>query len=158
MSPSFLLRSSSLALCGLLAACAPRLYQRETIAVDHRDIEQFEIRYAAFEGCLWKQQVPVSYRLRRPNYVLDLGVHFGSAPQAASLDLNLSGAPDLSARFPALARAPAVTETEGSVRYRVDSAQAGSSITMIVLRAGMPVGEEHLRLERSTCRALAVGE
>jgi len=157
MPISLISRASSVALCVLLAACAPRLYQRETVTVDHRDIDQFEIRYADFEGCLWKQQVPISYRLRRPSYVLDLGVHFGSKPEASSLDLSLSGAEDLTARFPSLAEIPQPTETEGSVRYRVGADQAGSTLAMTVLRGGVPVGEEHLRLERSTCRALSVG-
>ncbi|TDU26557.1 hypothetical protein DFR24_3586 [Panacagrimonas perspica] len=151
-------RTCGIALCALLAACAPRLYQRETVAVDHRDIDQFEIRYADFEGCLWKQQVPISYRLKRPAYVLDLGVHFGNKPEAPSLDISLSGAADLTARFPALAQAPQPTETEDSVRYRVSADQAGSTLAMTVLRDGVAVGEEHLRLERSTCRALSVGE
>lgn len=151
-------RTCGIALCALLAACSPRLYQRETVAVDHRDIDQFEIRYADFEGCLWKQQVPVSYRLKRPGYVLDLGVHFGNKPEAPSLDLTLSGAEDLTAHFPALAQVPQPTETEGSVRYRVGADQAGSVLAMTVLRGGVPVGEEHLRLERSSCRAISVGE
>ncbi len=158
MSPSCFMRLSSLALCALLTACAPRLYQRETVSVDHRDIDQFEIRYTDFEGCLWKQSVPVSYRLRRPAYVLDLGVHFGSSPQPSSLDLALSGASDLSARFPALAEAPVATDTETGVRYRVDADKAGSTLAMTVLRGGVPVGEENLRLKRSTCRAMSLGE
>jgi len=158
MPISLTVRASGVALCALLCACSPRLYQRETVAVDHRDLDQFEIRYADFEGCVWKQQVPVSYRLRRPGYVLDLGVHFGNKPEPPSLDLTLSGAEDLTARFAALAEPPQPTETEGSVRYRVSADQAGSALAMTVLRGGVPVGEEHLRLERSTCRAISVGD
>ena len=159
MSPEAAGRTTSVVLCALLlGACAPRLYQRETIAVDHRDLEQFEIRHADFEGCLWQQQVPISYRLARPGYTLDLGVHFGSAPQPASLDLTLSGAEDLAARFPSLAQPPVPTETEAGVRYRIDSNQVADALALTVLRGGVAVGEERLRLERSTCRAMAVGD
>ncbi len=156
MSISALARTSGLALCTLLAACAPRLYQRETMTIDHRDLDQFEIRYADFEGCLVKQAVPVSYRLKRPGYVLDLGIHFGTAPQPASLDVTLSGAPDLSARFPALTEPPAITRTEDSARYRVDTTMLGTSLAITVLRNGVLVGEEHLRLEHSKCHALSI--
>ena len=86
------------------------------------------------------------------------GVHFGSNPEPASLDVTLSGAPDLVARFPGLAESPTPTETESSVRYRVDSNAIGSTLVMSVLRGNVPVGEEQLRLERTTCRALSVGK
>lgn len=143
----------------LLAACAPRLYQRQTIELDHRELDQFEIRYAEFEGCLLQRQVPVSYRLRRPQYTLDLAVHFGSRTEPASLDLALSGGQDLTARFPGLKEAPAAVETEqGAVRYRFQAERARTDLSLVVLRGETRLGEEYLRIEHSTCRALSLGE
>lgn len=140
----------------LLTACAPRLYQRETLSLDHAELDRFEIRYADFDSCLLRRPVPVSWKLRRTLYTLELDVHFGTDDQPASLDLNLSGSPDLSARFAELTVQPVGTEIETGTRYRVPV--PGSTLSLTVLRDGRPVGDEVLRLKRDTCRALSVGE
>lgn len=149
-------RSLLLIAAVLLSACAPRLYQRETLTVDHRDLDQFEIRYADFDSCLLRRPVPVSWKLRRALYTMELDVHFGTDAQPATLDLNLSGSPDLSARFAELRTSPPATEVETGTRYRVNI--PGSTLTISVLRGGTAVGEEVLRVGRDTCRALSVNE
>lgn len=140
----------------LLAACAPRLYQRETLTLDHGELDQFEIRYADFDSCLLRRPVPVSWKLRRKLYTLELDVNWGTDAQPASLDLNLSDNPELSARFEGIEPAPRATDLETGVRYRVDPVPAVLRLT--VLRGATEVGNETLRVRRETCRALSVGE
>lgn len=139
-----------------LAACAPRLYQRETLALDHAELDQFEIRYADFDSCLLRRPVPVSWKVQRPLYTLELDVNFGADAQPASLDLQLSGDPELSARFPGLEPAPKATALETGARYRV--AAVPSTLSVTVLRGAAELGQETLRVQRETCRALSVGE
>lgn len=144
----------------LLSACAPRLYERQRVDIDHRDLDQFEIRYADFEGCLIRQAVPVRWRLRRPAYTLDLALAFGSGPQApASLELALSGDASLSARFPGLQSPPPATDTGDGHRYRVPlGTDAPDTLQLQVLRGEQVVGSEALRLTPDTCRALSLGQ
>ncbi len=148
----------TLGLSLLLAACAPRLYERQTVALDHPDLGSFEIRYAEFDGCLLKQTVPVSYRVQRAQYVLALGVHFGNTPDPAALDVDLLGDADLTANFPGRPDAPAPTSIENGVRYRLDADRMGSQLAVRVQRDGRVLGEERFEIERSRCRALSLGE
>lgn len=144
----------------LLSACAPRLYERQRVDIDHRDLDQFEIRYADFEGCLLRQAVPVHWRLRRPAYTLDLALAFGSGPQApASLELVLSGQKPLSARFPGLRAPPTATDTGDGTRYRLPlGADAPDTVQLQVLRDEQVMGSETLRLLPHRCRALSLGQ
>lgn len=137
-------------------ACAPRLYQRETLQLDHAELDRFEIRYADFDSCMLRRPVPVSWKLARPLYTLELEVNFGTDAQPADLDLMLSGSPNLAAQFAELAAQPTATELDTGTRYRV--AVPGSILSLTVLRDGRPVGEEVLRLKRDHCRALSVGQ
>lgn len=140
-----------------LTGCMPRLYQRETLSLDHREIDRFDIRYADFEGCLLRRPVPVAYKLERPSYTLSLDVLFGEDRHAPGIDLGLSGGEDLSAKFPDLSAPPPTTSDIGSAHYRIDSSSIpGSSFTVQVLTDGRPAGEEIILVERKHCRALAL--
>lgn len=152
--------TSSLALicCLVLGACAPRLYQRETLEIDHRDLDQFEIRYANFDGCLLRRPVPVSYRLQRGAYLLSLDVRFGNDQTAAGLDVGLSGAGALSASFPGLGTVAPTSTTESGTRYRLDSSAFESPLRVQVWRGGTLLGDETLGIRREHCRALSLGE
>lgn len=154
-----MLRATLLGACALLTACAPRLFQRETLQIDHPDLEQFDIRYADFEGCLLKRPVPVSYRVKRALYTLSLDVHFGNADGAAGLDVGLIGSGDLSGRFPDLGSSPPATQTEDGMRYRIAaSALSGSGFTLEVLQGGTPLAQEIIFVRRQHCRALSLGD
>lgn len=147
-----------LAITALLTACAPRFYQRETLKLDHHDLDQFSIRYQSFEGCLLKRDVPVNYRVQRDRYRMTLDVHFGDDAHPATLDLGLTGEGQLDARFSGLSIAPAKTETEDGVSYRIDpgSMHDGSFVAHI-LRGTEELGVEAIRFERQSCRALSLG-
>lgn len=142
--------------CLALSACAPRLYQRETLKLDHRDLDQFEIRYAEFDGCLLRRPVPVSYRLQRSSYVLNLEVRFGNDQTAAGLEVGLSGTGTLNARFPDLGPVEPISVTDGGSRYRLDSARLGGALRVQVLRGATQLGDETITIERQRCRALSI--
>lgn len=144
--------------CLALGACAPRLYQRETLKLDHRDLDQFEIRYANFDGCLLRRPVPVSYRLQRDAYLLSLDVRFGNDQTAAGLDVGLSGTGTLSARFPGLGAVAPASTTESGARYRLDSSAFESPLRVQVWRGETLLGDETLGVRREHCRALSLGE
>lgn len=151
-------RAGVLSMALLLAACAPRLYERQTVALDTSDLEHFEIRYDDFEGCLWRQSVPVRYRIQRAQYALVLGVHFGNTPESPALDVDLLGDPDLTASFPGLRSVAAPTPIENGVRYRLDTDPLGPMVAVRVQREGRVLGEERFDIKRSRCRALSLGE
>ena len=141
-----------------LSACATRWYERQTVALDTPDLEQFEIRYGDFDGCLLRQTVPVRYRVQRAQYALELGVHFGNTPDSPALDVDLIGDPDLTASFPGRPNAPTSTPIENGARYRLDTDPLGAQLAMRVQRDGRVLGEERFEIERSRCRALSLGE
>lgn len=158
MCPDPKLRAVLIGACALLAACAPRLYQRETLQIDHRDLGQFEIRYTEFEGCLLERQVPVSYRVKRALYTLTLDVHFGSDDAPAGLDVGLIGAGDLSARFPDLSASPAPIPGQDGVRYRFNAdALRGGGFTLEVLEGKTLLAQEIVMVRREHCRAFSFG-
>lgn len=144
----------------LLSACAPRLYERQAVQIDHHDLDQFEIRYADFDGCLLKHAVPVSWRLQRPLYTLDVSAGFGSTPGAPpSLELRVSGHPGLALAFPGLNPAPRISPTEDGPRYRLDlPGDAPDRLVLDVLRDSIAVGKEVFRLKLDRCRALSLGD
>jgi hypothetical protein len=141
-----------------LAACATRMYERQTVALDSADLENFEIRYGDLEGCLWRHTVPVSYRVKRAQYTLELGVHFGITPDSPALDVDLIGDPDLTASFPGRPDAPAPTPIENGARYRLETDPLGPLLAVRVERDGRVLGEERFEIERSRCRALSLSE
>ena len=141
-----------------LTGCATRWYERQTVALDADDLENFEIRYADLDGCLWRHTVPVTYRVKRAQYTMELGVHFGNAPDSPALDVDLIGDPDFSASFPGRADAPAPTPIDNGVRYRLPTDPLGPTLAVRVQRDGHVLGEERFAIERSHCRALSLGE
>lgn len=143
--------------CAGLAACVPRLYQRETLAIDHREMERFDIRYAEFDGCLLKRPVPVAYTLRRESYTLDVEVHFGENNRAPSLDVALTDGQNLSARFPDLRATPQATVEGSDARYRIGADLIRfPSFQVEVLSDGRVAGEEIITVSRNHCRALSL--
>lgn len=146
-------------LCALTAACSPRLYQRQTLQLDHDGLDLFEIRYAEFDGCLLRQSVPVTYRVERANYVMKIDVRFGADDTPASLDLGLSSAGKLDARFAGLSADPAKLEVETGLRYRIAASSVKEGeFTVRVFRDGQAAGEETLRVKNAHCRAISLGE
>ena len=146
-------------LCVLLAACSPRLYQRETLQLDHDDLESFEIRYADFDGCLLRRSVPVTYLVKRANYVMKIDVRFGADDTPALLDLGLSSPGTLDARFAGLSTDPTKLEVETGLRYRIAASTVSQAeFTVRVFRDGQAAGEETLRVKGQHCRAISLGE
>ena len=146
-------------ICVLLAACSPRLYQRETLQLDHDDLESFEIRYADFDGCLWRRSVPVNYLVERANYVMRLDVRFGTDDVPASIDLGFSSPGKLDARFAGLSTDPTKLEVETGLRYRIAASTVSQGeFTVRVFRDGQAAGEETLRVKGQHCRAISLGE
>ena len=142
----------------LLSACAPRFYQRETLNLDHADFDALEIRYASMDGCLLRREVPVSYRLRRPQYQLGVDISFGNAPGTASLVLSLSGDNHLAARFLDIPQPPAKPLDEG-VRYRVEAATIPDGrLRFEVLRNDQTLERQTLQVTAEHCRAMSLGE
>jgi len=142
----------------LMSGCATRWYERQTVALDSADLEHYEIRYADFDNCLFKQTVPVSYRVKRDQYTLALGVRFGNTPTSPALDVDLIGDPDLTATFPGRPDVPAPTPIENGARYRLETDPLGPLLAIRVQRDGRVLGEERFEIERSSCRALSLGE
>lgn len=143
--------------CVGISACVPRLYQRETLAIDHREMDRFDIRYDEFEGCLLKRPVPVAYTLRRESYTLDVDVHFGENNRAPSLDVVLTDGHNLSARFPDLQAPPPATVEGSDARYRIGADLIRfPSFQVEVLSDGRVAGEEIIQVRREHCRALAL--
>lgn len=158
MSPKPLAIPALLACAAVLAGCAPRLYERQTLRLDHHDLDQFSIRYQSFEDCLLKRDVPVNYRLQRDRYRMTLDVHFGDDAHPATLDLGLTGSEDLTVTFSGLTVPPARTETEDGVFYRIDpSGMKERSFFAYILRGTEELGVEAIRIEHQSCRALSLG-
>lgn len=142
-----------------LSACAPQLYQRETLQIDHREFERFEIRYAPMDGCLLSREVPVSYRLQRPDYALHVDVGFGNGENSASLALSLLGDNDLGARFVDLAAAPRANPLDDGVRYRIPAdALADGRLSFDVLLDDTVLEREVLQVRTQRCRAISLGD
>lgn len=144
--------------CLTLSACVPRIYPRHTLELQHPDPEALDIRYAPFEGCLLQREVPVSYRLQRPQYVLRAEVGFASDHDAASLALSLEGEGALSARFPGLVPAPHRQPLERGYRYRLDTTSiVDGRFNVEVLRDDQVLDRQWFRVHRRHCRAVDFG-
>lgn len=156
------LRLALVALAAGLAACAPRLHQRQILLLEHADpvaAEAMEIRYAPFDGCLLKRDVPVQYQLARPGYTLQIEVGFGRDDQPPGLSLIVLGDADLQARFPGLAPTPEAQPLEDGRRYRIDGAALpADGLRIDVLREDQWLGREFLRVSQQHCRALSLGD
>lgn len=142
-----------------LGACSTRMYQRETVVLDHRDLDSFQIRYEDFDACLWRRSVPVSYRVQRAQYALQLDVRFGSDADPARIDLALSGAGVLDARFSGLTTPPQKTLAESGQRFLIPATTVQDGrFTVSVFIGGALTGEETVQVRREHCRALGLGE
>lgn len=147
-----------LILAAAISACAPQLYRRNTVVLDHAALDLFRIGYAEFDGCLLRREVPVNYELQRPHYRMRLEIHFGNGGNAAGIGLELSGPDALSARFADLDPAPVEQPIDGGVRYRIDSASVRADrFTIQVLGDGVLLGEETLQTRTDSCHAVSLG-
>ncbi len=143
--------------CVAMTACVPRIYSRHTLELQHPDPAALDIHYAPFEGCLLQRQVPVSYRLQRPQYVLRAEVGFASEDDAASLVLSLEGEGALSARFPGLVPAPHRQPLERGYRYRLDTRSiVDGRFNVEVLRDDQVLDRQWFRVQQRHCRALDI--
>lgn len=146
-------------LAAVLAGCVPRLYQRETLTLNHPEIDRFDIRYADFDGCLLRRPVPVAYKLERSSYTLTMDIRFGEDDRAPGIDLGLAGGESLSAKFPDLDSPPTEVLDGGTAHYRIDARSIrGGTFLVQVLANDRLTGEEAIRVERSHCRALSLGK
>lgn len=143
----------------LLAGCAPRLHQRHTVVLEPTEPDVVEMRYGAFEGCLLRREMPVQYRVQRPDYRLQFEVGSSPVERSPSLAVVLQGDGRLQARFPGLSSAPSAQALDGGQRYvlAADTLPA-SDLRVEVLRDDAVLGREQFAVRRESCRALSLGE
>lgn len=136
------------------AACAPKFYQRTTVALETGDDDGVQVHYGELDSCLLRQQVPVEYIVRRPRYTLQIRPVPGmGAPPRLDLRLQGNGNPVLS--FPDLAEPPAPLFAEQGVRYLVETSALGHSLSFTVLRGQEELGRERYALTPGHCRVLS---
>jgi hypothetical protein len=139
-----------------LSGCASQLYERSVVVIDHGD-DAFEVRYAEFDSCLIKQQVPVEYKLKRPQYTLRFEAGFGTASSPPSLDVILADAPGAALTFTGAAVPPA-DELDGTRRYELrPDPGSEKTVGIDVVRGTDPLGHEAVRLKPQTCKAMSLG-
>lgn len=149
-------RWAALGALGLLAACAPRMYQRSTVVLDHAESERFDLRYGELDGCLFKHQLPVEYRLQRKQYRLQLRPLSALQGAAPRIELLVEAQPPLDLGFPGMAEPPAPQYAERGTRYVVDTAQLADGVLQLQLRSGgQVVGEERFELSTQSCRVFS---
>jgi hypothetical protein len=151
------MRTLSVLLTLGLAACAPKLYQRSTVVLDHADVDQFTVRYGELSGCLLRHQLPVDYTLKRPRYRLDLRPQPATGEAAPTIDIKLTASGDLQLRFPGVEPAPEARYAEGGQRYLLDTAGLGGSWSLQVVEGAETIGDERFSLSRDSCRVLGSG-
>lgn len=140
-----------------LGGCASQLYERNVVVIDHPD-DAFEVRYAEFDSCLLKRQVPVEYKLKRPLYTLRFEAGFGTSKSPPSLAVILADAPGAALSFSGAGEVAPADELDGTRRYELRP-DAGSARTLgiDVVRGSDTLGHEAVRLEPQTCKAMSVG-
>jgi hypothetical protein len=142
-----------LLLAPLLGACAS--FQRHTVVLDHPALDDFRIQYGSFDGCLWRQAVPVHYRLERAAYTLDVEVDFGLDAEPPSLDLKLPGR-DKVARFSGLASEVGEKRLEDGSAYHISLGSETSGSFSVEIRQGEnSLGREHFDWKRQSCTGLS---
>lgn len=150
-----LLRVNLLVLLALSAsACAPKFYQRTTVALETGDDEGVTVHYGELDSCLLRQQVPSEYIVRRPRYTLQIRP-VPAMNEPASIELRLQAGADPSLRFDEVAEPPAALYAETGVRYVVPVAALKNSLSFTVLRGSEELGHERYALSPDHCRVLS---
>lgn len=141
-----------------LAACAPRIYERETVILDAPDLDQYTIKYGELEGCLLRRQVPLNYGVARARYAVALRAGTSAQDAAPRIEIVVKGARTLSLRFPELSEQPAGDVGPQSSRYSVDSAALPQNRLRFEVLSGTEVlGTEALTFKRESCTGVGVG-
>jgi hypothetical protein len=141
-----------------LSGCATQLYERSVVVIDHYDTDAFEVRYADFDGCLVKQQVPVDYKLKRGLYTLRFEAPFGTTKAPPDLDVLLADAPGATLSFTGVGTVAPADELDGVRRYELKPDSTKKQIVGIdVARGSEVLGHETVRLEPQTCKAMSLG-
>jgi hypothetical protein len=136
------------------AACAPKFYQRTTVAVETGDDDGVQVRYGELDSCLLRQQVPVEYVVRRPRYTLQIRPVPGlQAPPRLELRLQAGSEPTL--QFPDLQQQPQALFAEQGVRYLVETSALNNLLNLKVLRGQEELGRERFRLTPDHCRVMS---
>lgn len=143
----------------LLSGCAPRLYQRSTYVLDHAELDRFTVRYGELEGCLFKHQLPVEYRIKRQRYALALRPVAAVGEAAPRLELRFEPInAQLQLRWPDLDPPPTALYAEDGERYLIDAPALGSGVLRLeVIENGGVLREERFELRRQSCRVLGTG-
>lgn len=150
-----LIRLHLLALLAISAtACAPKLYQRTTVALETGDDEGVQVHYGELDSCLLRQQVPNEYIVRRPRYTLQIRP-VPSMDEPASIELRLQAGADPSLRFDDVAQQPQALYAEPGVRYVVATASLKKMLSFTVLRGTEELGHERFALTPDHCRVLS---
>lgn len=153
-----LLRPALIAALLALAACAPRVYQRETVILDAPDLDQYTIKYGELEGCLLRRQVPLNYGVARARYAVALRAGTSAQAQAPRIEIVVKGARTLSLRFPDLSEPPVGDVGPQSSRYSVDTAALPQGRLRFDVLSGVELlGSEALTFKRESCTGLGVG-
>jgi len=135
-------------------ACAPRFYQRTTVALDVGDEDAVQIRYGELDSCLLRRQVPVEYTIRRPRYTLQIRPVPG-LETPARLELRLQAGANGTLRFPDLTLEPQALYAEPGVRYVVDTVALNGALNLQILRGSEELGSERFKLSAGQCRVLS---
>ncbi|MGB0954446.1 MAG: hypothetical protein ACPGZP_00435 [Panacagrimonas sp.] len=140
-----------------LSACAPSTFKRSTVSLSHPNLDQFEIRHADFQGCLWRHPVPVHYRIQRTEYELEVDVRFGLGAEPASLDITVRSQPAARAEFLNLPQQPDAQAVDKGHRYRLLRSQiAQQRLALDVFSEGRALGRERFRLDDHSCLGLSL--
>jgi len=141
-------------LAAAATACAPKFYQRTTVAVETGDDEGVQVRYGELDSCLLRQQVPVEYVVRRPRYTLQIHPMPGlQAPPR--LELRLQAGADPTLQFVDLKEQPQPLFAEQGVRYVVETSALNNVLNLKVLRGQEELGHESFRLTPDQCRVMS---
>lgn len=136
------------------AACAPKFYQRTTVALETGDDEGAVVRYGELDSCLLRQLVPVEYLVKRPRYSLQIRPMPG-LNEKPGVELRLQAGAEPSLRFDDVAVQPAALYAESGVRYVVDTASLKKTLGFTVLRGSEELGHESFALTPDHCRVLS---
>lgn len=136
------------------SACAPKFYQRTTVALETGDDEGVQVHYGELDSCLLRQLVPSEYIVRRPRYTVQIRP-VPAMNEPASIELRLQAGADPSLRFDDIAVQPPALYAETGVRYLVPATALKKTLAFTVLRGSEELGHERYALTQDHCRVLS---
>ncbi|HEX4871797.1 MAG TPA: hypothetical protein VFV27_05725 [Nevskiaceae bacterium] len=144
-----------LALGALLGGCASGFEERRSLVLAPADLDAWEIRHEAFDGCLLRQQTPAFYRVERSRYQLSLRVLAGDAASPPQLEVAVSGEGALRLE----AEGVEVRRDAARDRLRLIPGERGEEgrLTLRVQAGEALVGEERIGYHTRRCTGLRLG-